>query len=292
MDPISQAFSEAYARLTAAGAPWELGEATVEGRRYKAFRNAPTSMREIFAPGRSHGGKEFLVYEGERWTYERLFALADALGNALHHGAGVAPGERVAIAMRNYPEWMAAFIAIGSIGAVAVPLNSWGRAEELEYGLRDSGARHVLCDTQRLTLLAGRREDVGLEAIVARHDGSALPARARSLEDVVAPWQGQALPEVPVTLDDPALMLYTSGTTGKPKGALSTQRALGQAVSCFECSAYAIAMANPETIAAMMQTGFEPTILLAYPLFHVSGLHASFLSALRGGRRIVMMYKW
>ena len=88
------------------------------------------------------------------------------------------------------------------------------------------------------------------------------------------------------------MILYTSGTTGTPKGAVSTHGALCQALTSFECAAMASAMINPEAIGAMMESGFEPTQLLAVPLFHVSGLHAVFLTAFKAGRKVVMMYKW
>jgi len=146
VDPIKQRFDDAYRQVTAPGAPWELCSIAREGREYRGFLKAPANLRELFAPARAHGEREFLVYEGERWSFTRLFALADAISSALLHGAGIAKGDRVAIAMRNYPEWMAAFIGITGAGAVAVPLNSWGRTEELEFALDDAGARLVFCD--------------------------------------------------------------------------------------------------------------------------------------------------
>jgi acyl-CoA synthetase (AMP-forming)/AMP-acid ligase II len=292
VDQIKQRFDEAYRQITAAGSPWEIAETTLEGYTYRAFSKAPRNLREVFAPARLHGDKEFLVYEGERWSFARLMRLADEIGHALLTGAGIAHGERVAIAMRNYPEWLAAFIAITSVGAVAVPLNSWGRAEELEYALTDAGVRLVFCDQQRLEYLAPRLGALGISAILVRGAVAPLPAGAQSLDDFLSMSAGASLPEVDIEPRDLAMMLYTSGTTGKPKGAASTHLAVCQAVTCFECSGAAAGMANPEAIGAMMQSGFAPTVMLAYPLFHVSGLYAVFLLSLRAGRRIVMMYKW
>jgi acyl-CoA synthetase (AMP-forming)/AMP-acid ligase II len=292
VDPIKQRFDDAYRQITAPGTPWEIAPIARDGRNYRGFLKAPANLRELFAPARAHGDREFLVYEGERWSFTRLFALADAISNALLRDAGIAKGDRVAIAMRNYPEWMAAFIGITGAGAVAVPLNSWGRTEELEFALDDAGARLVFCDQQRLEYLAPRLDERGSRAIVARPAPGSLPPHTLSLEDFVAAHAGTAPPEVPLAPDDLAMMLYTSGTTGKPKGAASTQQSVCQAVACFECSGTAAAMANPEAIGAMMQSGFAPTVMLAYPLFHVSGLYSVFMLALRAGRRIVMMYKW
>ena len=292
MDPIKQRFDDAYRQITASGSPWELASVELEGRTFKAFRNAASDIRELFAAGRAHGDREFLVYEGERWSFTRLFALADAISNALILDAAVAKGDRVAIAMRNYPEWIAAFIGITSAGAVAVPLNSWGRTEELEYALDDAGARVVFCDHQRLEYLAPRLGERGSLAIVARAGPEAMPEHSLTLESFVSGHTGATAPHVSIAPHDLAMMLYTSGTTGKPKGAASTHLAVCQAVACFECSGTAAAMANPEAIGAMMQSGFAPTVMLAYPLFHVSGLYSVFMLSLRAGRRIVMMYKW
>ena len=115
---------------------------------------------------------------------------------------------------------------------------------------------------------------------------------AYGLDAAGSGFRGKTPAAVDMAGDDLAMIMYTSGTSGKPKGAASTHRAICQAVYNMECSAIAAAMTNGETIAAMLERGFEPTSLLAVPLFHVSGCHAQFLANLRGGRRIVMMYKW
>ncbi|MBK7171407.1 MAG: acyl--CoA ligase [Gammaproteobacteria bacterium] len=292
MDPIKQRFDDAYQQLTGAGAPFELEEQDIDGQHYRVFRNAPRNLRELFAPAYHHGDKEFVIFEGERWSFARLMGLADAIAHQLHHRHGVRKGDRIAIAMRNYPEWMAAYIAIASINAVVVPLNSWGRAQELEYALSDAGARMVFCDRQRLEYIAPRLGALGVAAVVARPGSEPLPEHACSIEQFIAGAENAALPAVEIAPDDLAMMLYTSGTTGNPKGAVSTHRAVCQAVACFECGSMAGAMANPETIGAMMQAGFEPCVMLAVPLFHVSGCYSIFLLALRAGRRIVMLYKW
>jgi len=292
VDPIKQQFDAAYAQITAPGAPFEILTQDIGGRALRVFRNAPRNMRELFAPAYQFGDREFVVFEDERWSFARLLGLADAIAHQLVQRDGVRKGDRVAIAMRNYPEWLAAYIGIASSGATVVPLNSWGRAEELEFALGDAGARLVFCDRQRHDYIAPRLEALGLRAVVARAGAQPLPERACSVEDYVRGAEGAPLPDVEIDPEDIALIAYTSGTTGKPKGAVSTHRAVCQALMCFECSAIATAMANPELIGAMMQKGFEPAVLLAVPLFHVSGCYAVFLCALRAGRRIVMMYKW
>lgn len=292
MDPDKQKIDASYTQITAPGAPFEIVTETIGGHPLKVFRNAPRTLRELYAPAYAHASKEFVVYEGERWTFSRMLGLADAIAHRLVTHGGVRKGDRVAIAMRNYPEWMAAYIGITSAGATVVPLNSWGRAEELEYALVDAGAKIVFCDRQRHDFMAPRAQELGLTLIVARSSGQPLSPPSQHLEEYVADSLGAPLPDVDITPDDLAVITYTSGTTGKPKGAVSTHRTVCQAIFCFECSGTAIAMANPDMITAMMSKGFEPTSLLAVPLFHVSGCYSIFLTSLRGGRRIVIMYKW
>lgn len=285
MSELKQEFDEAMAQLTAAGAPYELGGNAAEGFYYKS---APQTLHEALEAGRAHGDREFLIYEGERRSFNQLFDEADAVACAIA-AAGIKKGERVAIAMRNLPEWMAAFIGIVSTGAVVVPLNSWGKPADIAFTIEDAGARLAFLDQQRFDGLGALLADKGISAVIAR---PADPQDAAGLEAFVAPYVGQK-PVVPdLHPDDLALFMYTSGTSGKPKGAATTNRAICQAVFNMECCAIAAAMTNGETIGAMLERGFEPTTLLAVPLFHVSGCHAQFLSNLRGGRRIVMMYKW
>lgn len=285
MSELKQEFDAAMAQLTAAGAPFEVATDD-DGLRY--YASAPANLREALAVARNHGDREFLIYEGERRSYNQLLDEADALAAALQ-AFGIARGDRVALAMRNYPEWMSGFIAIVSIGGVVVPVNSWGKPADVAFTVEDAGARLVICDQQRYDGIAERMAELGIRALVARPDNPDDPASLQSFVDAC----DTAAPE-PVALDgnDLAMIMYTSGTSGKPKGAVSTHRAICQALYNMECAAIAAAMTNGDLVGAMLERGFEPTSLLAVPLFHVSGCHAQFLSNLRAGRRIVMMYKW
>lgn len=285
MSELKQEFDQAMAQLTAAGAPYELGGDDENGH---FFLNAPATLPEALAVARNHGDREFLIYEGERRSFNDLMDEADAIAAALQ-ARGVRKGERVALAMRNYPEWMAIFLAVTSMGAVIVPVNSWGQPADIAYTVEDAGARLVFCDQQRYDGVAEVFREKGIDVIIAR------PVKAEDaygLDALVADFRGKTPASVDLAGDDLAMIMYTSGTSGKPKGAASTHRAICQAVYNMECSAIAAAMTNGETIAAMLERGFEPTSLLAVPLFHVSGCHAQFLANLRGGRRIVIMYKW
>ncbi len=285
MSELKQEFDTAIAQLTGEGAPYEIAESP-DGLRF--YKSAPTNLRDALAVARDHGDREFLIYEGERRSFNQLMDEADALGAALQ-ASGIAKGDRVALAMRNYPEWMAAFIAVTAIGAVIVPVNSWGKPADIAYTVEDAGSKMVICDQQRYNGVAQIMQEKGIQALIARPDDS---QDARGLDAFVADFVGKRPTPVELDGDDLAMIMYTSGTSGKPKGATSTHRAICQAMINMECAAIAAAMTNGELIGAMLERGFEPTSLLAVPLFHVSGCHAQFLANLRGGRRIVMMYKW
>lgn len=292
MDPYKQKVDTCYAQLTGPGAPFEITTETIDGQSLRVFRNAPRTLRELYAPTYAHGDREFVVYEGERWSFARMLGTANAIAHQLIHRDGIRKGDRVAIAMRNLPEWMAAYIGITSAGAVVVPLNSWGRGPEIEFALIDAGAKIVFCDRQRHDFVAPRAEALGLRLIVARAGEEPLADGSIHFADYLAGAENAPLPDVDISPDDFAVIAYTSGTTGNPKGAISTHRAVCQTITCFECSAAAQGMANQEIISAMMARGFEPSNLLAVPLFHVSGCYAVFMTSLRAGRRIVIMYKW
>ena len=285
MSKIKQEFDAAMAQLNAPGAPFELAGSDESGRYYA---KAPANLVEALSVARQHGDREFLIYENERRSFNELMDEADAIAATLQ-ARGVIPGERVALAMRNYPEWMAIFIGVVSVGAVIVPVNSWGKPADIAYTVEDCGARLAFCDQQRYDGVAELFRDKGIDAIIAR------PADAEDingLDAFVADFRGRAPAPVTIGPEDLVLIMYTSGTSGKPKGAASTHRAICQALYNIECAAAAAAMSNGELIKAMLERGFESTSLLAVPLFHVTGLVPVMLMAIRIGTRIVMMHKW
>jgi steroid-24-oyl-CoA synthetase len=284
---MQKTWNEAVAALTGPGAPFEIVEAEVRGRRERVFENAPASLRALFDTARERGGATFLVYEDERWSFADAMAQVDALGAALVSRLGVRPGDRVAIAMRNYPEWVIAFAAITSIGAISVSLNAWWTSEEMEYALSDSGSRVVIADRERLARIEPLIGKLGLRPLVVRAEG-ALPKGARHWHDAVVP--GEPLPDVPLQPDLDATILYTSGTTGHPKGAVSTHRAVVSALFAFACRSTvnaAMGVGGPKQASA-----FPTSFVLVVPLFHVTGCVAVMLSCFLGGYKLVMMHKW
>jgi long-chain acyl-CoA synthetase len=277
--------AQAIAELTAPGQPFELVETVANGRRIRAFRNAPRSLREMFEATAT--GLPFLAYRDERWTFAQAWADAARIGHVLVADCGVRPGDRVAISMRNYPEWILAFTAITSIGAIAVAMNAHWQADEMDYGLRDSGAKVLLADAERLERLARCAPIAGLEVLAVRT--GAPPAGARSLAALVDAAGDPPMPPASIDPDDAATILYTSGSTGHPKGVVSTHRNVLSSLLSWELDR---AIGERVTgVVASLAPGQDGT-LLAVPLFHVTGLAASLLASYRSQRRVACLYKW
>lgn len=279
----------AWQQLIGPGAPFEVMAAEQGTRR---FRHAPRTLQDVFDAARVHGDREFIVWQDQRLTFTQFFDQVERLAGQMLARFGLQPGERVAIALRNQPAWLVAFAAVQRCGAVCVPLNSWGLRDELLHGLEDSGACLLLCDEARLNLL---QEDLAVSQrttlVIGLAQEAVLPEHCFRYETLLAA-EPLLAPVVSVEPDAPALILYTSGTTSRAKGALSSHRAVCQALTALDFQGAFCAMSSPQRVGKVIASGFPPTTLMAVPLFHVSGLHAQFLSALRGGRRLVLMYKW
>ena len=293
--------AEAHARLTAPGQRYEMEEMEIGGVLQRVWKNAPPTLRDIFLNARAFGPREFLVYEDDRATYEAFARAAITLARQLQ-ADGVRKGDRVAVILRNLPEWPVAFYAGVLAGAIVTPLNGWWTGPELEYGLADSGTRIVIVDDERLEritpLLAGLAD---LERIyVARlPEGVEATGRVRRLETVIGPvnsWKDLpdlALPDVDIAPDDDATILYTSGTTGRPKGALGTHRNMTANVLTS-----GIAAARNFLRAGQPLPESDPhklpqrSSLLVVPLFHATGLSATLGPTMNAGGKIVLMRRW
>lgn len=279
---------DALRQLTAAGEPYELIEVEANGQVVRAFRNAPPTLRDLYASGRSD--LPFLVYEDERLTFEETWRRACALAHALVEDYGVRKGDRVAISMRNFPEWMIAFMAATSVGAIASALNAMWQPHEMEFGLVDSAPTVLIADQERLDRLAAcENPPKGLPVIGARTSGP-LAANVRAWDEVISRREVDQMPAVEIGPDDDAIMLYTSGSTGNPKGAVSTHRNVLSALLSWELDVQVNILRG--VLPAPDPNAPKATALLGIPLFHVTGLHGMFLSCFRTQRRLVSMYKW
>ena len=280
-----QALAVTAFKLISENPLFKVGEAEIRGNTYRVFENAPPNMAALFARGATHGDKTFLIYGDEKYTFAKTNELALRFAKALRDELGVKPGDRVAIAMRNYPDWCIAYMGVIYAGCVVVPLNAWWKSEELEYALGDCGAKTVVVDAKRLGYLSSAREMLGLRLILAREEADGADYRMDVLVEAAsdaAPISATALP------DDDFCIVYTSGSTGNPKGVILTHRSCISALMSWGFVASVI----KEIRGGVSPFGDNPGILLAVPLFHVTGSHSIFLLSLMVGRRVAMMYRW
>ena len=286
---------EIQALLCAPGQRFEMEDVAVRGETIRAWKNVPPTLAGLAALARTHGDAIFLILGEERVSYDAWHRATAKL--ARHFLAlGIGKGDRIALAMRNLPEWPVAFFAATAIGAIMVPLNAWWTGQELEYGLKDAGARLLICDEGRHQRLAEHYAALpGLETVlVARADG-ALTGHARALEAIIGTTADYAalpdddLPDSALAPDDAATIFYTSGTTGEPKGALGTHRNI--CTNIFS-SAYAAARSFLRRGEVPPDPPPRAVALLVIPLFHVTACSATMTGAMASGATMIFMHKW
>jgi acyl-CoA synthetase (AMP-forming)/AMP-acid ligase II len=281
------ALDRTIAALTAPGGQFEVVPATVRGAQYPVFKAAPENLRDylaFFFAGQ--GDKEFLVYRDERLTFAQVWAQSLHIASVLQHRHGIAKGDRIAVAMRNYPEWVSCFIAGTILGAVVVPVNAWWTAEEIAYGIADSGTRLVIADEERARRLAGN--PVKVLTVRTSHGVTEQLGRV-CLEDELAaappaPWY---LP--PIGPEDDATIMYTSGSTGNPKGAVATHRSVVSGALNYLVAGLAMLQLSQ---AAGVTLPEQQVMLLNVPLFHITGSVPVMLVSIAIGRKLVIMHKW
>jgi long-chain acyl-CoA synthetase len=273
---MSSAMTELERSLTGPGGPFEIAEVEIRGVPTRVWKTAPNSLRDIWDASRAHAARDFLVYDDERYSYARAHTVVATLARRLIEQFGVGQGDRIAIAMRNYPEWALSFWATVSIGAVAVPLNAWWTGPELTYGLSDSGAKLLIADGERLERLAGDLDGLGLAGVIGVRTDVLPPGVVDFGELIGEPDEDASLPGVAIDPDDDVTILYTSGTTGRPKGAVGTHRNITNFLMAafFLGTVRAAAAAGVPTAGADGETPPPPRTLLTFPLFHVGGLQS------------------
>ena len=208
---------KAWQELTAPGAPFAWTVRDVGGLPMRTYDAAPPSLRAIWESSAAHGDNDYLIYGEERITYAQAHATVASVAAWLVE-RGVGKGDRVAVAMRNYPEWALTYWSTISIGAASVGMNAWWTGPEMEYGLKDSAPKILRCGVERLRTvlphLEAIRKEVDLEIVVVRAEGE-LPVPATRWEDVIA-TPADGLPDVEIEPEDDVCIFYTSGTTGVP----------------------------------------------------------------------------
>jgi acyl-CoA synthetase (AMP-forming)/AMP-acid ligase II len=269
---VTPTLQDIEAPLLAPGGPFELVEEEVLGARVQVFKERARSLLEILRGSAGHGEAEYLVCDERRFSYAEHAHRVAALARSLQREFGVGRGDRVAILAANHPEWIATYWATVGLGAVAVGLNGWWAADEIEYGVRDCDPRVLIGDRKRLARVRDR--DLGVAVVEIESDFETL-------------WGGEAeLPEVPVDEDDAATILYTSGTTGRPKGAVTTHRSI---VTFVRASLFhGLRLLMLENARAGGAARPSPTCMLVNaPLFHVSGLYTGAITPLATGIKTV-----
>ena len=270
----------------------------MDGVPWRVYRNAIGSLRDVLVASLAFGDLDYLVYEQERWTYAEHGRVVAGLARHLADRFGVAKGDRVAIALRNYPEWAMAFWATQALGAVAVPLNAWWTGPELAYALHDAGVKVLVADGERAARLEPHLTELGHAGglagglVVRAHGAVTVPDPLERWEDVAPTLDPAAeLPAVEIGPDDPATIMYTSGTTGAPKGALATHRNHATNVmNTLFVGALNQLMAGVAPAPAGAPAP-QPAGLQVFPLFHIGGLTGLYVNTAIGAK-LVLMYKW
>ncbi|MFF7634202.1 class I adenylate-forming enzyme family protein [Kitasatospora sp. NPDC008050] len=287
------AMAQVRAALSAPGAPFAAVE-TPHGPRYAG---GPAVLRDFLESTRIHGERPFLVLDGRACGYAEHYAAAAALAHRCLERYGLRPGDRVAIAMRNLPEWQIAFWATQLAGLIAVPLNAWWTAEELAYALDDCEPALVVADPERAERIAGWLTTRGASGprpwlltvgVPAGATTGAMDApRVERFEELPPPADGVTAPGVAISAEDDATIMYTSGTTGRPKGVVATQSAW-----CGAVLHPRFFVAGAHLAAGRDLTKLPPqTVLLTYPFFHVAAFSTLFPLMAAGGTA-VLMRKW
>ncbi|MAN74843.1 MAG: AMP-dependent synthetase [Henriciella sp.] len=281
--------SRAYNELTGPGGEFEIVKQEVLGNRIRTWKNAPPTVRDVWLATREFADRDYLIYHDEKLTYEETHELTSAVANWLF-AQGVKTGDRIAISMRNYPEWMIIYWACCSVGITVVGMNAWWTAEEMDYALKDSEPAVLFLDSERLERVRQKPEMLNGAKLVG--------VRLEDYPDDVTPWSeviaaGGDLPDVSVDPDSDACIFYTSGTTGFPKGAQLTHRGC---VSNLMNMLYARAST---ALAVMYATGEVPpdpppvpVTLINTPLFHVTANNCAAYAVTAAGGAMVLMYKW
>jgi steroid-24-oyl-CoA synthetase len=287
--------AEVQQMLTGPGGPFEVVTEEVRGIPMRVFKDRMKALREVAAMAAGRGNEEtFIVYGDRRIGFTEFIEGANSVSSTLASQWGVRSGDRVAVLSANNPEWCYAFWGTVNLGAILVGLNGWWKTDEILYGLEDSGSKVLVADRGRFERIADQLSSLHDLEVVFLTDADPAdfggdPKLHRFDELLQAPGSPlSALPDAPIDEDDEAVIFYTSGTTGKPKGAISTHRSMIANLQNTFYNAIAGAMANPQAGSPLDTAGTQNASLLTSPLFHVSGCHSGMVVGLAAGIKLVI----
>jgi len=292
---LDEAVDNMIKSMCAPGGDFAMTDKTIDGVSYSVFEQRESSLRAVYAFAAAHGDADFLVYEGQRLSFSESLQQAWNLAHILKTEYGVKKGDRVALIMRNYPEWCISYIAATAMGAVIVPMNGWWTTEELDFAIQDCDAQVIVADRERIERLKPLVDTLGFRCIAVRCEGD-LPTGIRHYQELMQDLGDQPMPSEEIDELDDAMILYTSGTTGHPKGAVSTHLAIMSVIKTWTLLTIAGVMVqaqrDQEQGVAPAVNPPQPSALVSVPLFHVTGCNAIFLISLIVGRKLVLMHKW
>src|SRR5512139_4081698 len=274
-------YEQAVAQLTGPGSPFELRVETVNGIPARNFVMRARSLRESIVGAADHGDREFLIQGTRRVSYAQFARLVWGTAAQLRH-CGLGRGDRLAVLAYNSIDYVISVFASVSIGSIVVALNGWWVEEELDYALGDSSSRMLIVDDRLVPRIQNRIGTIhGLERVFVR---GAVPPGMHALDELIG--ASDQVPTDPVAEDDPFVILYTSGTTGRPKGCITTHRGtITQVMGILLHGMVSTVLGEPSPLPS---GGGQPTALITAPLFHVAGIHTGVCTAMAAGARVVL----
>lgn len=283
-------YQDAAAQVIRDNPAFALTTETIRGVEYTVFKDVPPTVPALMAASREaqgNGAWDYLVFEDERWTYDAFCDEVDRFARVLSASFGVQHGTRVAVAMQNFPEMLTSIMAISKLGGVVTFLNAWWTTEELDYALTDSQSKLVIADGKRLTRLAPIAQSGELVLIGVRDAENSCENKYSTL---ISQADLPALPDVDLKADDDFAIMYSSGTTGHPKGVVQTHRGVINAVFTWLMQSLILPILNPPEDPDVEPP--RPSALVATPLFHVTATHSVFILSMPAGAKITMIGKW
>lgn len=291
LDSVKKAFNDSVEAIATSEPLFELEQREIRGVEFMTFRNGPKTLRDVLAFCKDHQDADFIVYENERYSHTDFYRITSLVAQRLIQHYGVKQGDRVALVMRNCPEYPILFMALASIGALAVCLNSWWTSEELEYGFTDSAAKLVFTDAIQAVKLSSFADRLGLQSVTVRSENAERDPEFWEPIDAVSDFQ---IPTVDVQPDDDFAIMYTSGSSGFPKGVVMTHRG---AISTIQSWLFGLKVSarlgwSPAPMIDKKGKPFQPCSLVTVPFFHVSGTHPGILMSIWLGMKMVICHKW